>query len=325
MPSPALTFFCELPEPELCALLDRAEVVDQVVALGAAVSMAFLDRSPGRARAVRELVRRGVPVTAWLVLPRHLGYFATADNVEEVRACYQALRRWAIDEGIRLQGIGIDVEMDVAIMDLLAASPWRVLLPALRTAFGVRRVEQALRGYRELIAEIRADGYPVETYQLPPVIDGRAAGSSLLGRAFGMLDLRADREVLMLYSSALPVGEAWVRSYARHADAVGLGVTGGGTVVVPPMSWAALERDLRLGARAGKRLYLFSLEGCVQRGWLERLAGVDFEGPVRLRSPASLVLDLGRVLLRMAMRAEAALLRLWRGRPPALGAGDREP
>ncbi len=75
---------------------------------------------------------------------------------------------------------------------------------------------------------MRADGWTVENYQLPPMADERRAGSTLLQRLFGLVDVRTDREVWMLYSSffgGLGPGLLW--SYGPEAPAVGVGSTGG--------------------------------------------------------------------------------------------------
>jgi hypothetical protein len=52
-----------------------------------------------------------------------------------------------------------------------------------------------------LVAQIHADGLPVETYQFSSIVDERIAGSTLLQRLFGVVSAQSDREVLMLYSS----------------------------------------------------------------------------------------------------------------------------
>jgi len=54
---------------------------------------------------------------------------------------------------------------------------------------------------------------------------------------------------------------------AMHLEALGAGVT----------MWL---RDLRMAARACGDVSMFSLEGCVQQGFLARLLGFDWDGPV---------------------------------------------
>src|SRR5437764_391811 len=85
----------------------------------------------GGAGAIRALASRGVPVHAWLVLPRAQGYFATADNAAAVAAECEALLAWLRREQLPVTTIGIDVEMDIVHMEALASAPWRLAGPAL--------------------------------------------------------------------------------------------------------------------------------------------------------------------------------------------------
>src|ERR671933_548582 len=81
------------------------------------------------------------------------------------------------------------------------ANPWgrfSLLLPRL---FDAGRPRRARAPYTDLVERIRADGYPVENYQFPLIADERWAGSTLLQRLMGLVDLRTDREVWMLYTS----------------------------------------------------------------------------------------------------------------------------
>ena len=79
---------------------------------------------------------------------------------------------------------------------------------------------------------MRIDGYSIESYQIPLVVDEREIGSSLLRKTLGIIDLPVDREVLMLYSSITKnhnPGFLW--SYASEAQGIGIGSTGGGVVI----------------------------------------------------------------------------------------------
>jgi hypothetical protein len=124
-----------------------------------------------------------------------------------------------------------------------------MLLPRL---FDRQRPGRARRAYTTLVERIRADGLAVENYQFPLIADEHWAGATLLQRLFGLVDLRTDREVWMLYTSVLPVvgpGLLWI--YAAEADAVGVGSTGGGPDIpghpqVPALDWDAFSRALRL-------------------------------------------------------------------------------
>jgi hypothetical protein len=142
----------------------------------------------------------------------------------------------------------------------------------------VRRAQSA---YQRLIERIRGAGFQVEAYQLPMVVDDRLSQTRLFQRAMGVLDVEVEREVLMLYSSLAGwFGAGVIARYAPHSRAVAVGSTGGGIDDFPKLTWEQLERDLLLAARHVSHLFVFSLEGCVRRGFLERIEAMDWERPV---------------------------------------------
>jgi hypothetical protein len=280
-----LTFGCELPAGELQALFADPLVLDALVKLGAGVSLGLLDLSPGRAAVVRQMNRAGVPVTAWLLLPKEQGYWFNAGNAPQATARYAQFKAWTAEHGLRWAGVGVDVEPDFAEMQqLLGSERWQLLPRLLRRAFDGERVRRAQASYAALLTQMRVDGYRVETYQFPFIVDERRAGSTLLQRLFGLVDLQADREVLMLYTSFTPgIGPALLWSYAPDAQGIAVGLTGGGVEpegMAALLTWQEFARDLRLAGQWSDEVFVYSLEGCVRQGFLARLAGFDWDQPV---------------------------------------------
>ncbi|PTL77554.1 hypothetical protein [Vitiosangium sp. GDMCC 1.1324] len=293
-PSPArLTFFCELGAGPLEALFAHPAVVEHLLALRASVSLGVLDLGPERAGVVRRLNEAGVPVVAWLLLPEAEGYWFHQGNAPQATARYEAFRAWTAAQGLRWDGVGLDIEPDIHDLRRALESRWRMLpalLPRLRRGGALR---EARAGYGALMARIREDGYRVDSYQLPFIVDERRAGSTLLQRLSGVLDVPADREVLMLYTSLVrPHGPGMLWSYGPDARSVGVGVTGGGVDVpglidVPPLDWEELARDLRLARRWTEDIHVFSLEGCVRQDFLARLRDFDWLGAVETPPPSA--------------------------------------
>jgi hypothetical protein len=285
MGKPRLTFFCELPATDLKTLFADPQLFDDLKALDAGISLGILDLSQERAEVVRHLNQAGIPVNAWLLLPQDQGYWFNADNFRQARDCYLAFREWATAQDLKWLAVGLDIEPDFGDMLQFARSKWRLLPRLLRRVFDRRRLRRAQSAYRALIDQIRADGYLVESYQFPFILDERRAGSEMLQRLAGLVDLPVDREVLMLYSSLYrPNGAGFLWSYGPHcADrsagfrrpAIGLGSTGGGVSTgledQRPLEWAQLARDLRLAWYWCDELYIFSLEGCLRQGFLTYL------------------------------------------------------
>lgn len=291
MRAPELTFFCELDAPSLDTLLDEA-VVSSLKTLRATLSLAVLDFSPQRAAVVRRLNRAGVPLTAWLLLPKEQGYWFNLDNAALALEFYERFRAWTQEEGLQWETIGLDIEPDIRDLSLLMRSGWRFLPRFMERLFWGGRLRRAERLYAQMVAQAHADGYHVEVYQLPFIAEERRARTTLLRRLSGLVDVQADREVWMLYTSFFrPLGAGMLASYAPQAQAIGLGVTGGG-VEFPglpqprPLAWDEFARDLRLAWHWCPHLYIFSLEGCVASGYLERLPAFLWDAPIVLPQAA---------------------------------------
>lgn len=280
MPRPALFFFNEQDAHQLAATF-APTVVTQLGLLRAGVSMGLRDLSPERVDVVRRLNAARVPVTAWLLLPRDEGYFATHTNAAQVEAAYGRLVDWSREHELRFAGVGLDFEPDLRDLDVLMARPVRTFARWLVSRRHAPHLEAALTDYRRLIARMRADGFLVETYQFPMLLDDRRQRSRLWQGVLGALELEADREVLMLYTSLMGfAGPALLASYAAHARAVAVGSTGGGIDPFPKLTWAELERDLVVAARHATELFIFSLEGCVEQQFLARLVTVEWDRAV---------------------------------------------
>ena len=282
---PALTFFCELEEPLLGELLDRGEVIPALQALPAAVSLGIIDLSEARANAVRRLNQAGIPVTAWLLLPKQDGYWFNLENITAAERRWIDFSAWSDRHQLKWAAVGLDIEPDLNTLRQFSSQPWRTAFSLVKRLLGRQTWQARRERYMRLAGQIRAAGWRLESYQFPVILEERQGRSNLLLRLLGLVDLPVDNEVLMLYSSFFPkFGAALLASYLPQAGAVGIGVTGGGIIVEGtvsdlPLTWEAFERDLRLTAAANRPAYIFSLEGCVWRGWLPRLLAFDWQQP----------------------------------------------
>jgi hypothetical protein len=286
MAQPRLTFFCELEADALQALFADSSVMDDLVALKASVSLGILDLSPERAAVVHRLNEAGIPVIAWQLLSEEQGYWFNLGNAPQAAACYADFKAWTDQHGLQWAGVGVDIEPDIREVQQLSADKWRLLSALLGRVFDTGRLRRAQADYGALVAHMRADGYRVDSYEFPLIVDERRAGSTLLQRVAGLVDVPVDREVFMLYTSFLrPRGPGALWSYAPDAQSVGVGSTGGGVQVagigdVPPLDWDEFSRDLRLARHWGDDVHVFSLEGCVRQGFLARLKAFDWDQPV---------------------------------------------
>jgi hypothetical protein len=304
MTRPQLTFFCELEGNVLQALFALPDMV-LLGEMGASISLGILDTSPERAEVVRRLNDAGIPVIAWLLLPKEQGYWFNLQNCSEAVQCYERFKAWTDENHISWAGVGLDIEPDITLVQDLAGFPanWSHLIPRLaRRALDFGKIRRPRQIYRELVDRIHADGYAVESYQFPLVVDERKAGSTFIQQMIGTFDLPVDKEVLMIYSSFLrPFGPGILWSYGPQADALALGSTGGGVdfgqvhgrLNTTPLSWEEFSRDLRLAWVFSNDLYVFSLEGCVRQGFLSRMQHLEewdqpFLEPLKMASRVNL-------------------------------------
>ena len=283
---PILTFFCELEAQPLEALFTNPQVIPDLKALNAGISLGLLDFSPERAGVVQSLNKANIPVTAWLLLPKDQGYWFNSTNAAQAARRYADFKAWTAEHDFKWAAIGLDIEPNINEAISLTQDRARLAPTMLKRLFDQQSLLRAEMAYASLAARIQTDGYLVESYQFPFIVDERKAGSTLLKRLAGLVDFHANREVLMLYSSFMrPFGDGLIWSYGRQADSIGIGITGGSVEIqavkdIPPMTWAELTRDLRLAYHLKKPVHIFCLEGCVKEGYLTRLRTFDWEGPV---------------------------------------------
>jgi len=287
MSQPKLTFFCELAPEQLTKLFDGRFVIDDLKALDAALSLGILDFSEERAELIKRLNTAGLPVIAWLLLPEADGYWFNADNHDKAAARYVAFKAWTTQHNLQWAGIGLELEMDIndlrtAVSGTADKSFAKKIFSRIRDK---ARLAHAQRSYQALVDLIHADGYPVESYHIPLIVDERRACSTVIQRTLGMVDVETDCEVLMLYTSMLTAqGDAVLWSYAPEADSVGVGSTGGGIdlgeeIDLEPLTWEAFARDLRLCVMQEKPIHISSLEGCVEQDFLSKLNTFDWDKP----------------------------------------------
>ena len=304
MTKPAqLTFFTELEKEPLTALFTRAGVVDQIVALGAGISMGILDFSDERARIVRQLNAKGVPLVAWQLLPREQGYWYHLNSADFAVARYRQFREWSLKHDLKWDAVGIDIEPDINEFQELLKYNFRTLFSVVKRIWNKKLFEDSCATYEALVARMHADGYAVHSYEYFFTADERKAGSSLLSRLLGLASISSDKHIAMLYSSFFrPFGVGLLQVYAQTMDSAAIGITGGGVQLEglddkAPMNWQEFARDLRVAGRCHDDVLIFSLEGCVQQGFLDRLTDFDWDAQPRCPRRWTFVVSVVRYLV----------------------------
>src|SRR5260370_13663069 len=203
MGQPRLTFFCELETEELQRFFADSGIIDDLLALRACVSLAIHDFSAERAAVARRLNEAGIPIVAWQLLPKEHGYWFNLDNAPQAVAHYIEFRSWTTNYDLRWVGVGVDIGPDIRDFEHLQSNRWNFMPVILRRALDNERLRRSQAIYSSLVTQIRLNGYPVDSYQLPVIVDERRAGSTLLQRIGGLNDISAHRGRVVLCSRAL--------------------------------------------------------------------------------------------------------------------------
>ena len=126
MPVPYLTFFCELSTDGLNSLIDD-RLIANMKQMNAKISLGITDFSSKRAEIVQRLNREGIPLDAWLLLPREQGFWLNLRNSPQVFQRYFEFQDWTKKFDLKWVGVGLDIEPDVEeFVDLLQRN-WRSL------------------------------------------------------------------------------------------------------------------------------------------------------------------------------------------------------
>ena len=216
------------------------------------------------------------------------GFYFNAENAPEAAARFAAFDAWSREQGLRWDGVGLDIEPNFAELVSLKGHRWRLFTTLLWRAVDVQHMHRAQQVYSALIANIRSRGYFVQTYQLPYLPVERKAHSFLLDRMLGTVDVRGDQEVLMLYTSyAGPAGAAIIWKLGPDAQSIAICCTDGDPAANPAvLDWSRFSRDLIVASHFSHVIGVYDLEGCVRQGFLPRLKTMNWSQSVTIPAVA---------------------------------------
>ena len=303
-----------MDEGPLQALFSDPTVIPQLKELNAGVALALKDFSLGRTQVVQQLNRAGVPVTAWLALPKEQGYYLNASNAGDAVARFAKFKKWTAENGLQWVAVGLDIEPNLSEFGALKHNKLRMVALMMQRILDGGRVARAKQAYSDLIREIQADGYPVQTYQFVIIADEREAHSTLLERILGLVDVRGNDEVLMAYTSFNHnLDSALIWAYGADAQTLAVGATGpSGDAQLdarfPPLDWDEFSRDLIVASHFSRVIGVFSLEGCVHQGFLPRLKTFNWSQSVTVPADSITKVRRFRRVLKMFLWTGSHLL-----------------
>ena len=273
--SPQLFFACcNRGSDEARSLFADPHVISSLRNLHAGVAVATDDLSPSRAQIVQRLNEAGIPVVAGLELPGDQGYYMNSGNAPQATARFAAFQQWTAHYGLRWSAVGLDIEPDIRLFDDLQHHRLRLASFLLIHYFEFAQVRRAREAYSNLIQRIQLHGYKVLTYQLPLIVAERKAHLTLLERLLGIVDVRGDDEVIMIFSGLnQAIGSAMI--WRLGPDSQSIAVLGN-DVPGHPLSWNDFSRDLIVASHFSHVVGVYNLEGAVQLGFLSRLETMDW-------------------------------------------------
>ena len=275
---------CEHGIAQMQALFADPSVIPALKDLHAEVAVPVADFAPERAAIVHLLNEQGIPVIAWIELAKQDGIYMNADNVPKAAARVNEFEQWTATNRLHWAAVGLDIEPNFNELAELKTHRWQMFTTLLRRDIDANRLVRAKQDYSAIIANLQSRGYAVQTYLMPYVPAERSAHSTVLDRLLGTVDVRANEEYLMLYTSfARQVGVGMVWSLGRDAEGIAVGSTDGDTPAGSgsgPLDWNEFSRDLIVASHYTKHVGIYDLEGCVQQGFLPSLEQMDWSKSV---------------------------------------------
>jgi hypothetical protein len=277
---PVISFFNEMKTDQLIRMFSDSTLIPKLKQLNAEIRMGIMDLTDERAEIITRLTDNGIPVVAWLLLPEEQGYWFHAGNGDKAIQRYKDTKQWADAHGLKFKGFGLDLELDINDVTLGRKSPGKLAWKMYKRLYDKSIVEEGRKKYEALIAMIKADGYMVESYYASFVKDEVKLNNTSLQQISQFLDVKTDREIPMLYSSFLGNPDGLMKIYGMDVNAkyVGIGSTGGGIdPSLPSLSYDELVHDMNIASKFAEELHIFSLEGCIEKGYLEKLVSHKYD------------------------------------------------
>jgi hypothetical protein len=299
--SPQLFFGCCNGGPdETRSLLADPRVISSLRNLHAGVAVGTDDLSPNRAQIVRRLNEAGIPVVAGLELPGDQGYYINSGNAPQAAARFAAFQQWTAQYGLRWSAVGLDIEPDIRLFDDLQHHRLRLASLLLVHYFAFSQTRRAREAYSSLIHRIQSQGYKVITYQLPLIVAERKAHLTVLERLLGIVDVRGDDEVIMIYSGLnQAIGSAMIWTLGPDSQSIAvLGTDAPGR----PLSWNDFSRDMIVASHFSHVVGVYNLDGAVRLGFLSRLETMDWHQSATISAQS---------LMRAERLQRIALIVLW--------------
>lgn len=276
---PDLSFFVELKGADFNALFSDTTLVVKLVEMKASLRVGLPDFSPERTEAIHRLNQAGIPLIAWLLLSEEEGYWFHMNNGDKAIRRYLDFKNWTIENNLKWEGIGIDLELDFNDARMGVKHPLKLAWKAYKRLYDNRSLENGKVVYNKLISQILDDGYNLESYVIPFIYDERISKTASFQKLLGLIDIQTPHEIPMVYTSVLG-NPSMIASYCIEGEPIALGITGGGVVIegIQPkfLTKDELIRDMLISNQYSSGVIIFCLEAAWKNGWLSAIESLDY-------------------------------------------------
>lgn len=155
---PQLIFACDRQTKELDSLF-TPQLISDLKELNAGIALSTEDFSPERAEVVRRLNAAGVPMTAWIALPKDQGYYVNVSTAPQTAARFAEFEKWTSDNSLKWEAVGLDIEPTLKEYSALMDHKGQLISMAIKRALDSGRVNRGREAYDVLIHQIQSRGY----------------------------------------------------------------------------------------------------------------------------------------------------------------------
>ncbi len=219
-----LTYMCDMPAAELADFFDD-KLIAHLGMHNVRICLAIRDLSSLRVALVQRFNSARIAVVAWIVRDeQQLLREYRMHDAALVSTRYGEFLQWSNLHGLGWDAVGIDIEPDIREAVRGGNQPSVDINTLVQRIADRWHIDEATAAYSHLVAQMRSDGFAVESYEIPFVRDDRVSGSTIARRLLGLPDFAADRTVIRLSSSNLrPYGPGLIATYAPESSSVLIG------------------------------------------------------------------------------------------------------
>ncbi|MEL6675316.1 MAG: hypothetical protein AAFR61_24115 [Bacteroidota bacterium] len=271
---PNISFFTQAKDQAWDGMMEDSLVLRELRLMKASLRIWVHDLSERRANTLRQIAAHDIPMVA---------VFSLAPNPQQ--PTYEAFKEWSDMYELSWQAVGLWVAPEADFWADLRKAPWKKGWNIYQHLYRSKAWEARQAESEALAAQIKADGFKLETYLNPMIWDERLAGSKAMQHALQIGDVKADYEVPLLLSGTPELGAAAILGYGQEFGRVAIGDFVETTAsALPVLNWEDWTQQLLLAHDFTKDIHIAHLEGLVARGWLSRIRAFNFQQPVDLYS-----------------------------------------